>query len=328
MSVREWQSQLLHLHPEQFEAVALEVFAYQYEHCSVYRHYLNHLSFDRSKVLDFNQIPYLPIAFFKQHQVSSGAFEAETVFESSSTTGIGVSKHFVKDLSWYKQVFTAAFDFHFGAYQQYAHLGLLPNYLERSNSSLIVQVNHFVQSTLALGSQFYLYDWAALLKQIQVNKSRQIPTVLWGVSFALLDLAESHSVDLSHCIIIETGGMKGRRKEITRQELHGELCSAFNTKSIATEYGMTELMSQAYSKANGQLLCPPWMRIQIREMNDPFTVLGPEHHGAINIVDLANFNTCAFIETSDLGKKHANGCFEVLGRMDYSDTRGCSLMLS
>jgi hypothetical protein len=200
--------------------------------------------------------------------------------------------------------------------------------LERSNSSLIVQVNHFIQNTLDLGSQFYLYDWSALLKQIQNNVSQNIPTVLWGVSFALLDLAEAHSIDLSKCIIIETGGMKGRRQEITRPALHAELGKAFNTTSIATEYGMTELMSQAYSKTNGQLLCPPWMRVQIREMNDPFSILGPEHHGAINVVDLANIDSCAFIETSDLGKKHANGCFEVLGRMDYSDTRGCSLMLS
>lgn len=326
--MRDWQSQILQVSVENFNALALEVFAYQYEHCEVYRQYLNHLSFDSSKVVDFKQIPYLPIAFFKQQKVITTDYSPEAVFESSSTTGIGVSKHYVKSLEWYQKVFTHCFEAQFGPHQNYAHLALLPNYLERSNSSLVYQVNHFIQSSLDLGSQFYLKDLEALILRLKYNLEHAIPTILWGVSFALLDFAETQPLDIGPFNVIETGGMKGRRKEITRVELHGILQTGFKTNRISTEYGMTELMSQAYALTDGRLVCPPWMRVMLREINDPFASLGHHQHGAINIIDLANIDSCAFIETSDLGKSYPDNSFEVLGRMDYSDTRGCSLMFS
>ena len=326
--MRDWQSQILQVSAENFNALALEVFNYQYEHCEVYRQYLNHLSFDGSKVVDFKQIPYLPIAFFKQQKVTSTDDSPEAVFESSSTTGIGVSKHYVTSLEWYQHVLTHCFDRQFGPHQNFSHLALLPNYLERSNSSLVYQVNHFIQNSLDKGSQFFLYDLNSLAHRLKYNIHHDIPTVLWGVTFALLEFAETFSMDLSSIVIIETGGMKGRRKEITRSELHQILQTGFKTNRISTEYGMTELMSQAYAHTDGRLVCPPWMKIVLREINDPFARVGHHQHGAINIIDLANINTCAFIETSDLGKTFPDNSFEVLGRMDYSDTRGCSLMIS
>jgi phenylacetate-coenzyme A ligase PaaK-like adenylate-forming protein len=310
-----------------FEALAMLLFHYQSVHCEVYKRYLNHLQVDSSKITNSEDIPYLPIQFFKDFEIKTNQFQEDQTFVSSSTTGIGVSKHFVKDIQVYKNAFTTCFDIAFGNYRDYCHLALLPSYLERNNSSLVYQVDYFIQNSKYSNSAFYLRNHNDLLKQLKKNEEDQIPTILWGVSFGLLDFIEDHHLPLQHTTVIETGGMKGRRKEITREELHTHLTEAFSLSNIAGEYGMTELMSQAYAKQKGLYACPPWMKVSIREINDPLGKPILKRHGAINIIDLANFNSCAFIATSDLGRAFDNGDFEVLGRIDHSDTRGCNLLL-
>lgn len=313
---------------DDFEALALEVFRFQSLHCEVYSQFLNHLNTDRAKIINLRQIPHLPIEFFKTHEIKSSDFSPVTCFESSSTSGTGVSKHLLDDMTWYERAFEHAFDFAFGNSQDYCHLALLPSYLERQNSSLVYQVNHFIRHSKYPQSSFFLDDFQKLYEQLLDNESKKIPTVLWGVSFALLDFVEQYSMELKDTVIIETGGMKGRRKEITRDELHRILCRGFGVPGICGEYGMTELMSQAYSKGNGLYQCPPTMRVSIREINDPLSNGLIGRHGAVNVIDLANVHSCAFIATSDLGKLHEDLSFEILGRIDHSDTRGCNLLIA
>lgn len=310
-----------------FEAVALDVFRYQSRHNLVYQRFLEHLQTDLANVENVSDIPYLPIEFFKNFDITSAQFEPALVFESSSTSGIGVSKHLVDTPQRYTDSFVKSFHFAFGNPSQYCHLALLPSYLERQHSSLVYQVDHFIKNSVYPQSAFYLSDMDALHHQLMNNEQAGIPTVLWGVTYALLDLAERYSMKLKHTRIIETGGMKGRRKEITRYELHDILSKAFGVSEIGGEYGMTELLSQAYSSANGIYHCPPQMRIIVREINDPFSKPLIARHGIVNVCDLSNIQSCAFIATSDLGKVYDNGEFEILGRVDYSDTRGCNLLV-
>lgn len=310
-----------------FDAVALEVFKYQSQHCQVYRSFLNYLQTDVANVNKVAEIPYLPIEFFKNFEVMTDAFEPALVFESSSTTGQGVSRHFLDTTARYEEAFVRSFTHALRDSEDYCHLALLPSYLERQQSSLVYQVNHFIANSKYPQSAFYLYDMAALHQQLLINEAEQIPTILWGVTYALLDMAEQFNLSLKHTRIIETGGMKGRRKEITRHELHEILKNAFGVSAVGGEYGMTELLSQAYSLADGRYLCPPQMRITIREINDPFSAPLLNRHGAVNVCDLSNLQSCAFIATSDLGKVYDDGSFEILGRIDYSDTRGCNLLV-
>jgi len=321
------QERIFSLVENNFDAAAMEVFRIQSQHCEVYRSYLGHLGIDSTKITQTSAIPYLPVEFFKQFEIRTGSFREEMVFSSSSTTGIGVSRHFVKDLSLYVKAFSQAFDTLVGDHTSYCHLALLPSYLEREGSSLITQVEHFIKHSRYQYSGFYLHNTDELHERLAKNEEQRIPTVLWGVTFALMDFVEKYAMPLHHTMVIETGGMKGRRKEITRAELHELLKRKLSLSVIGGEYGMTELMSQAYALQDGIYRTPSWMHVTAREVNDPLGKPIVGRHGALNIIDLANLYSCAFVATSDLGIVHATGSFEVQGRMDYSDTRGCNLLV-
>lgn len=312
---------------EQFETLALQVFKYQFENNPVYRSYCDLLFKNPSDTKRIEDIPFLPIQFFKTHQVITGEKEPDIIFSSSGTTGSTTSKHYVHDLKLYEQSFTKAFELQYGQPTDYVILGLLPSYLERTGSSLIYMVNHFIKHSPHPESNFYLNNLDELYKTLQSLESQGKKTLLIGVSFALLDFVEQYQLRLNHTIVMETGGMKGRRTELVRAELHEQLCQGFGVDCIHSEYGMTELLSQAYSKGNGVFDCPPWMKIIIRDTEDALTILPPNKNGGINIIDLANLNSCAFIATQDLGKLHQDGRFEVIGRFDHSDVRGCNLMV-
>jgi hypothetical protein len=327
MLLNQLEKAILTVNTEQFDNLALEVFYYQSVHCEVYKKYLELIKTDLTKINKVEDIPYLPIEFFKTFKITSTESVPEIIFESSSTSGLGISKHFVKSKEWYTELFKASFEFHLYDASKYCHLALLPSYLEREHSSLVFQINHFILTSQYKESGFYLFDQSALAEQIRYNESNEIPTILWGVTYALLDFAESFPMALKNTQIIETGGMKGKRKEIVREELHKVLKNAFQMQSISGEYGMTELMSQAYSLENGRYQCPPWMCIRTREINDPLSSAGIAKNGVINIIDLGNLHTCSFIATSDIGKVFHDGAFEVLGRLDNSDTRGCNLLV-
>lgn len=286
-----------------------------------------------SQVNSIEKIPYLPVSFFKTHQVTTTSFEPEIIFESSGTTGGNTSRHFVKSLTLYKNSFLKAFQLFYGNPGNFCILGLLPGYLERENSSLITMVNELIKKSGHPHSDFYLHGHERLYQALVHNEIRQQPALLIGVTYALLDFAEKYAVQLQNTIVMETGGMKGRRQEITREEVHGILKRKFGLSTIHSEYGMTELLSQAYSKRDGLFHTPPWMKILVREHHDPFAIQSaPKTHkplnGLINIIDLANIYSCCFIATEDVGKIYRNGEFEVLGRRDSSDLRGCSLLAS
>jgi hypothetical protein len=270
----------------------------------------------------------LPIHFFKSHTVICGTWKPEIVFSSSATTGSIVSRHLVRSLDFYLKNALSIFERFYGSIEHYHFLALLPSYLERSGSSLIAMIDYFIKNDASGHSGFYLNNYDELVLKIADLKKSTRKVILWGVSFALLDLAEKFEMDLSSCIVMETGGMKGRRKEWVREELHIFLCKRFNLKQVHSEYGMTELLSQAYSQGNGYFQPPAWMKIQIRDINDPFQRLREGRVGGVNIIDLANANSCSFIETADLGRALGDSNFEVLGRADNSDLRGCNLLIS
>lgn len=322
-----------------FKALAIELFQYQYRHNTIYRQYCNSLKIDPDTIDSLQKIPYLPIAFFKTHAVKTTEFENETVFESSGTTQTGrpdgqaiKSKHFVKDISLYRQSFMACFEKFYGPSKDKCILGLLPSYLERKNSSLVMMTAELIKASADSLSGFYLSDHEKLHRTLIHNEILKSPTLLIGVTFALLDFAEKYPMQLRHTIVMETGGMKGRREEMTRQQMHEQLQNRLGVALLHSEYGMTELLSQAYSRGDGIFHCPAWMKVLIRDEDDPFHVMTPAHRdnrpltGIINIIDLANIYSCSFIATDDIGRLHSNESFEVLGRMDYSDIRGCSLM--
>jgi phenylacetate-coenzyme A ligase PaaK-like adenylate-forming protein len=307
--------------------MALKVFRYQYENNGVYREFCDFLKTDVQKVKTIQQIPFLPIQFFKSHEVVSNSNPIQTIFTSSGTTGMVTSKHLVTDVSIYEESYRKAFSQFYGNIEDYVVVALLPSYLEREGSSLIHMVDDLIHLSNQADSGFYLHNYDELIeKLIQLDQSGQ-NVILIGVTYALLDLIEKHSFQLENTIIMETGGMKGKRKEMIREELHQELCNGFGVKSIHSEYGMTELLSQAYSLGDGIFECPSWMQISIRDTEDALSYIRDGKTGGINVIDLANINSCSFIATQDLGKKYSNGSFEVLGRFDHSDIRGCNLMV-
>lgn len=310
----------------EFEVLALDIFRFQFENNGVYRSFCDLLYKHPSDIKSLTEIPFLPIQFFKTHDVLSSRAKVEKIFTSSGTTGSTTSKHQVTNLSIYEESYLKGFAHFYGNIEDYVVLALLPSYLERDGSSLIYMVDDLIQKSKHPESGFYLNNLQDLAKTLNRLEAKGQKTLLIGVSFALLDLVEQFQFSLKHTIVMETGGMKGRRKEIVRQELHDVLKKGFGVSQIHSEYGMTELLSQAYSKGNGVFECAPWMKILARDTEDALTVLPPNKTGGINIIDLANINSCAFIATQDLGKTSENNQFEIIGRFDNSDIRGCNLM--
>ncbi|WP_114792348.1 acyl transferase [Niabella yanshanensis] len=314
-----------------FDTICLEVFRFQYQHNSIYKKYINALGIDVAAVRELSKIPFLPIRFFKTHDVTATTFEAEVIFESSGTTETINSRHYVKAKNIYEQSFLSAFEQFYGDPSEWCVLGLLPSYLERQHSSLVYMVEELVKRSGHERSGFYLYDFEKLYESLQALERAGQKTLLIGVTFGLLDFVEKHQLPLRHTVVMETGGMKGRRKEMIRQEVHDVLKRAFALKEVHSEYGMTELLSQAYSKGDGLFRTPGWMRILLRDEEDPLTIKAINDadsiRGLINVIDLANIYSCSFIATDDLGILHNNGQFEITGRMDHSDLRGCSLLV-
>jgi len=311
-----------------FNGLALELFHHQYWNNPLYREYCDLLGFKPGEMTSPMELPFLPVEFFRDRTVLTGkADEGAKVFVSSGTTASLPGRHIVSDPTLYEKSFTHSFRHFYGDPRQYCFLALLPGYLERPDSSLVYMMDYFIRLTRENGSGFYLDDLDSLVHKISEIKPTTRKIILFGVTFALLDLAERHTLDLEGAVIMETGGMKGRRTELVREELHQILCPAFNIKSVHSEYGMTELLSQAWSKGEGIFRSPPWMKVIIRDLNDPLSLAGPGDTGGINIIDLANVHSCGFIATQDLGRLHDDGSFEVMGRFDNSDIRGCSLMV-
>ena len=312
---------------QEFKAISLEVFKYQVQHCEVYGRFVANLGIKLDLVKDYKSIPYLPIEFFKSHKISCGPPIADEIFSSSGTSGMVQSQHLVKDISVYIESYRKAFQLFYGDISKYAILALLPSYQEREGSSLIYMVNDLIRLSNPLKSGYFLYNHQSLQDTLTELKENKIPTLLIGVSYALLDFVDKYSIEFPELIVMETGGMKGKRKEILRTELHQILCKGFGVHLIHSEYGMTELLSQAYSKGRGIFHCPPWMKVISRDTNDPLSLLAHEQTGGINIIDLANINSCSFLATQDLGRTFHDGSFEILGRYDNSDIRGCNLLV-
>lgn len=312
---------------KQFEKIALKVFRFQHENNAVYRDFCNFLNVEKGNVKSLKQIPFLPIQFFKSHDVLSSLDAIQEIFTSSGTTGMITSKHLITDVSLYEESYRNAFSEFYGNIEDYAVLALLPSYLERNGSSLIYMVKDLIELSNNEHSGFYLNNYDELIAKLIALDSSGQNVILIGVTYALLDLIEQQKFQLKNTIIMETGGMKGKRKEIIREELHEILCDGFGVSSIHSEYGMTELLSQTYSLGDGIFECPNWMSVQIRDTEDALSYIENGKTGGINVIDLANINSCSFIATQDLGKKYDNNSFEVLGRFDNSDIRGCNLMV-
>ena len=312
--------------PFEFNETARSLFRYQYRNNSIYRSFVDALGISESKVYHPEQIPFLPVSFFKTHKITTGDFIEEAVFESSGTTGSETSRHYVADTGLYETSFTRGIELFYGDLSQYAVFALLPSYLERRNSSLVYMVEKIrMKSNQQMGG-FFLHELESLQKQLTEAHDAGLKIMLFGVTFALLEMAEKFPLSIPGAVVFETGGMKGRRKELTRMELHEKLCSGFGVAKIHSEYGMTELLSQAWSAGDGIFRCPPWMRVLIADTNDPLSYIETGRTGGINIIDLANFHSCSFLATQDLGRVFDDGSFEVLGRFDNSDIRGCSLL--
>lgn len=313
---------------EQFQELAFEIFHIQAEKCAVYQSYLKNLKINPQKIKTLSQIPFLPIEFFKTHEIKTSRFNEEIVFYSSGTTSINRSKHFIKNLNLYNNSFIKAFELFYANIKNYCILALLPSYLEQKGSSLVFMVNNLIKESYHPDSGFFLYNYQKLADKLIILERQKQKTLLIGVSFALLEFVEKFNLNLKHTIIMETGGMKGRRKEIIRDDLHTYLCDKLGVENIHSEYGMTELLSQAYSPGKGIFKSPPWMKILIRAVYDPFKMLPDNKSGGINIIDLANIYSCSFIETKDLGKTFTDNTFTISGRYDNSDIRGCNLMIN
>jgi phenylacetate-coenzyme A ligase PaaK-like adenylate-forming protein len=332
-NARFFKDKLFKINAQNFEAFALSLFQWQAVHNPIYHAYLAHLGKKPGQVHQLSEIPFLPIRFFKDQRVVTEDTENTasdwTYFESSGTTGQQPSRHYVNDTAFYLQVCRSIFEQQYGQLQDFHIFALLPSYLERQHASLVAMTDYFIRESQSPLSGFYLQDYEQLIGQLDTAKKSKRQILLLGVSFALLELAEHYQPDLQGVTVMETGGMKGRRKELVREELHQILQRGLNVSQIHSEYGMTELMSQAYAHKQGLFRCPPWMQVFIRDINDPFYMDRNLRYGGINIIDLANVHSCAFLETQDLGKYHSlENTFEVLGRFDNSDTRGCNLMVS
>jgi len=315
------------LTPESFTEVALQVFDYQYHNNEVYRDFAQLLCRTPQRVSSLEQIPFLPVSLFKTHQIQTGAWNPEKIFRSSGTSGMQTSRHFVKDVALYEKSFTEGFRYFYGNPEDYCFLALLPSYLERGDSSLVYMLQKLMEQSRHPDSGFYLHDHHSLSEKLKDLEQKGAKTMLWGVSYALLDFSERYPLPLKNTIVVETGGMKGKRREMTRNELHEILRQGFDLQHIHSEYGMAELLSQAYSKGGGIFQAPLWMRIMTREPDDPLTPAKIGRKGGVNIIDLANIHSCSFIATQDLGTVFPDGTFEVSGRFDDSDLRGCNLMV-
>jgi hypothetical protein len=314
---------------QSFERVALEIFRFQAAECPVYREYLTLLGIGIEGVGDIFSIPFMPVSFFRDHAVMTGGGEPERIFLSSGTAAMRPGRHMVRELALYDMSLERAFTIFYGDPSHYAIMGLLPSYLEREGSSLIYMVSRLMARSGNKYGGFFLDDYAGLLQSIEKSRAAGLKVLLIGVTFALLDLAERCPGDYVDVIIMETGGMKGRRREMVREELHEVLRSAFGVPSVHSEYGMTELLSQAYSKGEGLFMTPPWMKVLIRDSHDPMSHTDEAGaSGGISVIDLANIWSCSFIATADLGRMHEDGYFEVQGRFDEADLRGCNLLVS
>lgn len=313
---------------DSFNELALKIFRHQYEGNDIYRSFVDHLKVAPVKVSHPNQIPFLPIEFFKTQRIVTGKYTPASYFQSSGTTEATTSRHYYPDLGNYEKSFLQSFEQFYGAVEDYTILALLPSYLQQQHSSLVYMVSKLIEKTGKKESGFYLDDYKALAEKLDTLHRDGKPVMLIGVTYALLDLIENYDVSHTKPIVVETGGMKGRRPEMVREELHRQLTAGFGVSSIHSEYGMTELFSQAWSAGNGIFVTPPWMKIQIREVNDPLSHAATGKTGGINVIDLANQHSCCFIATRDLGKMHPDGSFEVLGRFDHADVRGCNLLVS
>ncbi|WP_394332040.1 LuxE/PaaK family acyltransferase [Pedobacter hartonius] len=311
----------------EFSDAAMAIFRHQAAHCAPYHQFISNLHIDPSEVNSLADIPYLPISFFKTHRVVSNTDSEEIIFSSSGTTGQTQSRHFVTDVTLYEESFNRAFKQFYGTAEDTCLLALLPSYLERDGSSLIYMVDALLKQSRNLESGYFLHNHEDLFHKLAHLKQSGKKTILIGVTYALLDFLESFQLDFPELIVMETGGMKGKRKEMVREELHELLKSGFGVDAIHSEYGMTELLSQAYSSGNGIFECPNWMKIVLRDTNDPLTLLSSQQTGGINVIDLANINSCSFIATQDLGRLFPDGSFEVLGRFDNADIRGCNLLV-
>ncbi len=311
-----------------FLSRSLDTFQFQHAHNPVYRDFCDYLNVDPKSIDSLAKIPFLPIAFFKSKSIVSSPKEPEITFTSSGTTGSLTSKHLVTDLSIYEESYLKGFRLFYGDITEYCVIALLPSYLERQGSSLIYMAEDLIKKSNHPDSGFFLNDYDALFSLLKKLQGKGTKTLIIGVSFALLEFTERYQLHLDqNTVVMETGGMKGRRKEMIRQELHQLLKIGFGVPKIHSEYGMTELLSQGYSKGDGIFDCPPWMRILIRDTEDPLKIQENGKTGGINVIDLANINSCSFIATQDLGKIHTNGSFEIIGRFDNSDIRGCNLMV-
>lgn len=310
----------------EFEKLAIAIFQYQSTENAIYSEFVDTLAIRRDEVGSVKEIPFLPVELFKTQRIQCGKAEPEITFSSSGTTGFIQSSHHVTDISIYVESFRKGFNHFYGEPSEYTILALLPSYLEREGSSLIYMVDDLLKGSDG-ESGYFLYNHFDLYSLLKDLKARRKKTLLIGVTYALLDFVEAYSLDFPDLLVMETGGMKGKRKEMIREELHATLCAGFGVSHIHSEYGMTELLSQAYSKGEGKFECPPWMRVLVRDPNDPFTFLNHGITGGLNIIDLANLNSCSFIATQDLGKIELIGKFEILGRFDNSDIRGCNLLV-
>lgn len=310
-----------------FNETALKVFKHQVDTNEIYKLYINSLNIQIDQIDHYRKIPFLPIQFFKSQSIKSGDFDSQIIFTSSGTTGMITSQHHVADLSWYEDSFRKVFELFYGDCKEIAILALLPSYLERDGSSLIYMVDDLIKQSEQPESNYFLYNHKELFETLQHLQIKGTKTILMGVTYALLDFIEQYRITFPDLIVMETGGMKGKRKEMIREELHHILKSGFGVPNIHSEYGMTELLSQGYSKGEGLFDTPPWMKILIRDTNDPLTLLDNSKTGAINVIDLANYHSCSFIATQDLGRIHTDGRFEILGRFDNADIRGCNLLV-
>ncbi|MGB1448558.1 MAG: acyl transferase [Flavobacteriaceae bacterium] len=313
--------------PKDFEVEALATFQRQYELNNVYRAYCDLLNCSPAEIHSSNEIPFLPIQFFKSHQIKCFEASPKITFQSSGTTTTINAQHLIFDEKFYEESFQKCFENHYGRPNDWAILALLPSYMERQGSSLIYMMEALIQQSEHPASGFYLNEFEQLHQQLLALEEQEQPTLLLGVSFALLDFVEKYPLSLKHTIVMETGGMKGRRKEMIREDLHNSLQQGFGLQQIHSEYGMTELLSQAYSKGKGRFTSPPWMKVIAQEINDPFSAINDTKIGRLNIIDLANQESCAFIATDDLGRVFPDGSFEVMGRLDQSDVRGCNLLV-
>ena len=324
--MKEIVNNILSVSPDTFNALAIQIFKFQYAQNAIYKHWVDALSINPQNVTKLSHIPFLPVSFFKTHKVVTGEFEPECTFESSGTTGTVNSKHYVKDLNLYTQSFTEGFRKFYGDPNEWCIIGLLPSYLERKGSSLIVMVEELIKNSAHTESGFYLYEFkklAAVLKELEARKQK---ILLIGVTFALLDFAEQFPMQLEYTTVMETGGMKGKRREMVREEVHAILQNQLKIPVVHSEYGMTELLSQGYSLGEGIFKTVNWMKVLVRDEDDPLLITD-KGRGLINVIDLANIYSCSFIATDDVGSIFEDGSFEVLGRRDNSDIRGCSLMV-